>query len=81
MSLPAKDYRGQSASVTMMELRARPGDLLDRVEHGLTVYIEKNGKRIAALVPINEADENTVINRNGKITGRIPLTFRKNLGG
>jgi len=80
MPLPKKDYRGQLAKLSMMELRKAPGDAVDRVEHGMRIDIEKNGKIIAALVPADEAADNTVIHPDGTITGAIPLTFRKNLG-
>lgn len=78
--LPAKDYRGQEASVSMMELRSGPGDVIDRVSHGMTVHVEKSGRRVATLVPAN-CDGDTVIHSDGCITGRIPVTFRRDLGG
>ena len=71
MPLPAKDFRGHEASVTMMELRAHPGEVFDRVAHGMIVHVEKNGKRIASIVPVGASDEVT----------RIPITYRPNLGG
>jgi antitoxin (DNA-binding transcriptional repressor) of toxin-antitoxin stability system len=80
MPLPKKDYRGQSAKLTMMELRKALGDAVDRVEHGMKIDIEKNGKIIAALVPAEGAADDTVIHPDGTITGAIPLTFRLNLG-
>lgn len=80
MPLPPKDFRGLEASISMMELRSSPGDIFDRVAYGMTIHVEKNGKRIASIVPVAAADETTIIHPNGSISGRIPVTFRRNLG-
>lgn len=80
MPLPSKDFRGQRASISMMELRSAPGDVIDRVSHGMTVDIEKSGKPVASLVPANCDGDSTVIHSNGNIFGPIPLTFRRNMG-
>lgn len=79
MSLPKKDWRGQSASVSMMEFRKTPGEVLERVAHGMVVHVEKNGKRIASIVPF-DGHGDTTIHPDGTITGEVPLTFRRNLG-
>lgn len=79
MPLPAKDFRGQTARLNMMELRAAPGDAVDRVTHGMRITIEKNGKDVAILVPCGPNDK-TEIRPDGSIAGAIPLTFRRNLG-
>jgi prevent-host-death family protein len=79
MPLPKKDFRGQSATVSMMELRAAPGDMIDRVSHGMTIHVEKNGKEVAVLAP-SDPSTDTVIGRDGSIVGPIPLTFRRPLG-
>lgn len=76
MALPRKDYDGQEATITVMELRERPGDAIDRVTHGMKIHITKNGKHVASLVP----PENTVINSDGSFSGARPLTMGKNLG-
>ena len=66
----------------MMELRSAPGDLIERFTHGMTVYIEKNGKNVARLVPANwvTGGDSTEIKSDGSIIGRIPLTYRRDLG-
>lgn len=80
MRLPPKDFRGQTATLSMMDLRAAPGDAIDRVAHGMIITIEKSGKAVAVLVP-SKPDDITEIRPDGSINGSIPLTFRRNLGG
>ena len=79
MSLPKQDYRGLRASITMMELRAQPGEVIDRVAHGMIISVEKNGKEVAVL-SASDNSKDTVIHRNGTISGPIPLTFGRDLG-
>lgn len=85
MSIPKLSFIGETATVTMMELRTCPGEILDRVSRGLTVRVTKQGKWIATLKSPSQAarDDDTIIVRPDGSTedGRKPLTLRQNLGG
>lgn len=77
MPLPPRiDYSGQKATITMMEFSNAPGDVIERVERGMEITVTKNGKPVAVLLP-----PDTVIRRDGSITGRKPLTMGLHLGG
>ena len=52
MTLPQKDFTGQTATVTMAEFRARPGEVLDFARHGMEITITKSGRPIAVLAPM-----------------------------
>lgn len=85
MSIPKLSFIGEIATVTMMELRSNPGEILDRVSRGLTVRVTKQGKWIATLQPPSQAsrnDDTIIVRRDGTTEdGRKPLTFREDLGG
>lgn len=73
MPLPQKiRFDGETATLTVSEFRAAPGDALDRVARGMEITVTKNGKPVAVISP-----PETVVNRDGSFTGRAPLTFRQ----
>lgn len=80
MMLPRKDYIGTTATVTMMEFRAQPGEVADRVAAGMRIHVTKQGKHIMTIIPAGWDSETTVVRSDGSFVGQPPLTFRKNLG-
>lgn len=85
MPIPKLSFIGETATITMMELRSNPGEILDRVSRGLTVRVTKSGKWIATMSAPSlgaQSDDTIVIRRDGTTEdGRKPLTFGLNLGG
>jgi DNA (cytosine-5)-methyltransferase 1 len=79
-TLPKIDMRGKNATVSMMELRSQPGEVFLLVQKGLSVRVEKNGKHVGTIIPPDAEGEETVVHRNGRIEGSMPLTFRASLG-
>ncbi len=87
MPIPKLSFVGETATITMMELRSNPGEILDRVSRGLTVRVTKSGKWIAtmrspSLADPEDTDDTIIIRPDGTVqSGRKPLTFGLDLGG
>lgn len=85
MPIPQLSFVGETATITMMELRSNPGEILDRVSRGLEVRITKQGKWIATMraPALAMSDDETIVVRPDGTTecGRKPLTFGLDLGG
>ena len=65
-------------TITMTEWRNEPGERITDIRRdGTSFLITKGGKPVARLVPV---DDETVIERDGRIRGEIPLTRRRALG-
>lgn len=85
MPIPKLSFVGETATVTMMELRSNPGEILDRVSRGLTVNVTKSGKWVATMKAPSlsiSADDTIIVRPDGTTEdGRKPLTFGLDLGG
>lgn len=51
MGIPKWDASAQEATITMIELRAQPGEVMDFVAAGGTVHITRQGKPVATIAP------------------------------
>ena len=73
------DTRPRVKTITMMELRASPGEYAFRVRADRETFIVTyQGKPCFKMVPVDEA---TVILPDGTIKGPKPLTMGLDLGG
>lgn len=51
MSIPKWDASRQEATITMMEFRQQPGEVMDFIIAGGTIHITRQGKNIATMTP------------------------------
>lgn len=63
-----QEMRKQFESITMMDLRKQPGEVLDSVELGKTFLITKAGRPIAVLSPLPGETLTMAIDSRGKIS-------------
>lgn len=62
-------------TISMTELRSAPGErLIDIRRDRASFLLTKDGKPAARLLPV---DDGTIIERDGRIRGELPLTFRR----
>lgn len=63
---------GQTETISMMDLRSRPGDVIDQVQMGKTFTITKGGKAVAVLVPLeaNAAQLGAEVRRLGLVDSK-----------
>lgn len=68
-----------SKTITMMQLRASPGEYAHLVyKHGESFVVTNQGRPVFRMVPV---DDMTIVHPDGTFSGPKPLTFRENLGG
>lgn len=78
MKIPRNVRRGQVFSITMMELRAQPGEVMEAIRDGAIVHVTKNGRHVATIAPPDDVDETIIVNSDGStLDGRKPLTWRR----
>ena len=66
-------------TITMMDLRKRPGEYAHLVyKHNESFLVTSQGRPMFKMVPVEEV---TIIRPDGSISGPKPLTFGKKLGG
>lgn len=66
-------------TITMMQLRASPGEYAHLVyKHGESFLVTSQGRPVFRMVPV---EETTIIKSDGAVIGPKLLTFRENLGG
>lgn len=65
MTIPRNIRRGQVLSITMMELRAEPGEVMEAVRDGAIVHVTKQGRHIATIAPPSMVDQTIVVRADG----------------
>lgn len=55
MPIPKWDASAQEVTITMVELRQQPGEVMDFVIAGGTVHITRQGSNIATIAPHQDA--------------------------
>lgn len=55
MSIPKWNASTQEVTITMMELRAQPGEVMDFIIAGGTVHVTRQGKNVATIAPHQDA--------------------------
>ncbi len=63
-----KDQSGSSQTITMMDLRKNPGEILTAVETGKTFIVTRAGKQIAILSKIPGMEMVMHVDSKGEIT-------------
>jgi prevent-host-death family protein len=78
MSLPKRSRRGEVHTITMMELRKQPGEVIEAIRDGAVVRITKQGRHIATIVPPGDDPTPITIQADGQSAdGRMPITWRR----
>lgn len=76
--LPRRTLRGQTHTITMMDLRQQPGEVLDAARDGAVIRVTKQGKHVATIIGANfEPDAPTIVHPDGTVDGPLPFTHRR----
>jgi antitoxin (DNA-binding transcriptional repressor) of toxin-antitoxin stability system len=67
------NLRGQQDEITMMELRNAPGEVIDQAGCGKTWIITRDGRQLAAIIPLPRVGEPQVeltikVDKKGRVT-------------
>lgn len=82
--MPAKmlkdhlDLSGEVETITVMDLRARPGDILTQTSLGKSYVVTRRGEAVAAVVPLDGDITHTVAPDGSCVS--LGLSARKSRG-